>query len=193
MSSLAQSLQPCRRSISHLFKPCYSGSTRYIRAFRKAFSILHHTLSSSSEDEVSRPVIILLISDEGQRSVFLQKVVISGVKKEFEAFRKKFTTTELNFVILSFGKDMAFFDQFADATVSKKLKLNCALITERNDRFHCFSFRLNPIGNYGNKRENGVVLLIEESALGASSLLLSPVPSFLTMHHHYLESSYFVG
>lgn len=150
-------------------------------------------MSSSSDDVVSRPVIILLISDEGQRSVFLQKVVIGGVKKEFEAFRKKFTTTELNFVILSFGKDMAFFDQFADATVSKKLKLNVALITERNYRFHCFSFRLNPIGNYGNERENGVVLLIEESALGASSLLLSPVPSFFTMHHHYLESSYFVG
>ena len=121
-------------------------------------------MSSSSEDEVSRPVIILLISDEGQRSVFLQKVVIGGVKKEFETFRKKFTTTELNFVILSFGKDMAFFDQFADATVSKKLKLNCALITERNYIFHCFSFRLNPIGNYGNKRENGVVLLIEGGA-----------------------------
>ena len=121
-----------------------------MRAFRKAFSILHHTLSSSSEDVKSRPVIILLISDEGQRRVFVQNVVIRGVKKEFEAFRKKFTTTELNLVILSFGKDMAFFDQLAEATVSKKLKLNRVLITERNYRFRCFSFRLNPIiVNYG--------------------------------------------
>lgn len=118
-----------------------------MRAFRKAFSILHHTLSSSSEDVKSRPVIILLISDEGQRRVFVQNVVIHGVKKEFEAFRKKFTTTELNLVILSFGKDMAFFDQLADATVSKKL--NRVLIIERNYRFRCLSFRLNPTVNYG--------------------------------------------
>ena len=65
---------------------------------------------------------MLLLTDDGPEKSGLQELVIGGIKEEFQKFRREFNKTSLKLLVLNFGKDKAFFDQLADATVRNNRK-----------------------------------------------------------------------
>lgn len=93
------------------------GGTRYIKAFKKAFEVLRHTLTTSSQKIVSRPSMVLLLTNDGPEKKGVQELVMGAVKEEFQRFRNEFKETSLKLLIMNFGKEKKFFDELADATV----------------------------------------------------------------------------
>jgi len=87
------------------FHDLYTGGTRFIRAFKKAFEILKNTLKSSTKSIASRPSMILLLTDGAPKREKQRADTLNAIKKEVWHFKHEYKETNLELLALLFGND----------------------------------------------------------------------------------------